>query len=167
MVLGFIPEVEEVLYNSLVNSAPEVIELEEEPEEDNPAHASNDKEVASVKGKDKGRNVVARVFFQVSTRSFTKASVQRNVPTATNVVGSPTTIHYAPASNHVAAPSHSGVTIPSVHCKKKTVAPNISATSSERLSNLSLIENVDTGELIEDLMKTKVPIRPTTAYKNS
>jgi hypothetical protein len=31
---GFVPDEEESLYTSLVSSAPEVIELEEEPEED-------------------------------------------------------------------------------------------------------------------------------------
>ena len=40
--------------------------------------------------------------------------------------------------------------------KRKAVALDTSLTSSERSSSLSLIENVDMGELIEDLMKTKV-----------
>ena len=43
---GFVPDVKEPLYNSLVCFAPEVIELEEEPDEDtNPALPTNDKEV--------------------------------------------------------------------------------------------------------------------------
>ena len=41
--------------------------------------------------------------------------------------------------------------------KRKVVAPDTYATSSERSSSLSLIENVDMGELIEDLMTTKIP----------
>jgi hypothetical protein len=46
---GFVPEAEEALYSSLVSSAPEVIELEEEPEEDeNPAPPPIVKEVGSV-----------------------------------------------------------------------------------------------------------------------
>ena len=57
----------------------------------------------------------------------------------------------------IAAPSHSGATIPSVSCKGKIVAPDTFVTSSERSSSFSLIENVHMGELIEDLMKTKVP----------
>ena len=52
---GFVPDVEEPLYNNLACSAPEVIELKEEPEEDeNPAPPTNDKEVAPVKGNGKG-----------------------------------------------------------------------------------------------------------------
>ena len=39
---------------------------------------------------------------------------------------------------------------------RKSVAPETSATSFEKSSSLSLIENVDMGELIEDLMRTKV-----------
>jgi hypothetical protein len=72
------------------------------------------------------------------------------------VVGSPTATPSAPPPNHVAAPSHSGATIPSMPRKRKVVALDTSATSSERSSSLSLIENVNMGELIEDLMKTKV-----------
>ena len=41
--------------------------------------------------------------------------------------------------------------------KRKAVAPNTFSTSSEKSSSLSLIENVDMEELIEDLMRTKVP----------
>jgi hypothetical protein len=73
------------------------------------------------------------------------------------VVGSPTTTLSAPFANYVVVPAHSGATIPSVPRKRKAVAHDIFATSSERLSSLSLVENVDMGEFIEDLMKTKVP----------
>ena len=73
------------------------------------------------------------------------------------MVGSPTATPSAPVPDPIAAPSHSGATIPSVPRKRKAVAPDTSATSSERSSSLSLIENVDMGELIEDLMKMKVP----------
>ena len=72
------------------------------------------------------------------------------------MVGSPTATPFAPLPNPIVVPSHSGATIPSVPRKRKDVAPDTSATSSERSSSLSLIENVDMGELIEDLMTTKV-----------
>jgi hypothetical protein len=73
------------------------------------------------------------------------------------VVGSPTATPSAFFTNLVAIPFHSGATIPSVPRKRKVVASDTSATSSEMSSSLSLIENVDMGELIEDLMKMKVP----------
>ena len=133
----FVPDVEEPLYNSLVCFALEVIELEEEPGEDeNPAPPTNYKEVASVKGNGKGKRVASS---QVSTSFFTKASVQRTTAPVTMVVGSPTTTHSAPSWDHVPAPSHSGVIIPSVLRKRKAVAPDTSATFSEKLSPLSLI----------------------------
>ena len=47
---GFVPDVEQGLYNILVGSAPEVIEVEEEPEENIPAPPSIEKEVVPVKG---------------------------------------------------------------------------------------------------------------------
>ena len=84
-------------------------------------------------------------------------SIQRNVAPATTVVGSPSATPSIALSNPVVVPSHSGATTPSVSCKRKVVAPDTSATSSERSSSLSLIENVDMGEFIEDLMNTKVP----------
>ena len=84
---GYIPDIEEPLYNNLTSFAPEVIELEEEPKEyENPAHPTNDKEVAPVKAKGKGKRVASN---QVSTRSFTKASVQRTAAPATTVVENP------------------------------------------------------------------------------
>ena len=94
---GFVPDAEAYLYNSLVTSAPEVIELEEEPEEDNPAPPSHEKDVASVKGKGKGRKLVPLASSKVSTRSFTKASVQRTAGPATTVVGSPSATPSAPS----------------------------------------------------------------------
>lgn len=151
---GFVPEPEESLYSSLVSSAPEVIELEEEPEEDPiPPPPPIVKEVGSAKGKGKGKRVASS---QVSTRSYTKASVQRTAAPTTTVVGSPSATPSAIAPDLVPAPSHSGVTLPSVPRKRKAVAPDTSATSSEKSSSLVLIENVDMGELIEDLMRTKV-----------
>jgi hypothetical protein len=152
---GFVPEAEEALYINLVSSAPEAIELEEEPEEEEkPAPPPIVKEVGSSKGKGKGKRVASS---QVSTRSYTKASVQRSpVPVAT-VVGSPSATPSAVAPDVVHAPSHSGVTLPSVPRKRKALAPDTSATSSEKSSSLALIENVDMGELIEELMRTKVP----------
>jgi hypothetical protein len=152
---GFVPDEEESLYSSLVSSAPDVIELEEEP--DMPAPQSIEKDVAPVKAKGKGRKLVPHASSQVSTRSYSKASVQRTVAPTTTVVGSPSATPSAPPSDPVPAPSHSDATIPSVPRKRKAVAPDTSATSSERSSSLSLIENVDMGELVEDLMKTKVP----------
>jgi len=87
---GFVPDIEKPLYNSLVCSAPEVIELNEEPKEyENAAPPTNDKEVALVKGKAKGKRFPS---IQISTRSFTKASIQRTAAPATTVVGSPSAI---------------------------------------------------------------------------
>ena len=143
------------LYNNLVSTARKVIELEEEPEEDdNPAPPTIVKEIGSAKGKGKGKRAVSS---QVSTRFYNKASVQRTTDPTTTVVGSPSTTLSAIAPDIDHAPSHSGVTVPSVPRKRKAVAPDTSATSSEKSSSLSLIENVDMEELIEDLMQTKVP----------
>jgi hypothetical protein len=154
---AYVPDEEEAFYNNLVNSSPDVIELDEEPEEPTPAPPSVEKDVASVKGKGRGKKAQALASSQVSSRSNAKASIQRNVLPATTVVGSPTNTPSAVLANPVVAPSHSSVTIPSVPRKRKVVAHDTSATSSEMSSSLSLIENVDMGELIEDLMKTKVP----------
>ena len=152
---GFVPESEEALYRDLVSSAPEVLELEEEPEEQEiPPPPTIVKEFGSAKGK--GRKLAPHSSSQVSTRSYTKASVQRTVPPATTVVGSPTATPSAPAPDAVAAPAHSGATNPSVPRKRKAIAPDTSATSSEKSSSLSLIENVDMADLIEDLMKLKI-----------
>jgi hypothetical protein len=73
------------------------------------------------------------------------------------MVGSPTATPSTPLPNTFVVPSHRGATIPSVPCKRKAVASDISATSSERSSSLYFIENVDMGEFIEDFMKTNVP----------
>ena len=90
---GFIPELEEPLYNSLVCCALEVIELDEEPEEDeNPAPPIIVKEVASINGKGKGKRVASS---QISTRVFTKTSIQRTAALAITVVGSPTATPFA------------------------------------------------------------------------
>ena len=53
-------EVEEAIYNSLVSLAPEVIGLEGEWEEDNPNSSYNEKNVASVKCKAKGKKVATK-----------------------------------------------------------------------------------------------------------
>ena len=93
----FGPDIEEPFYNNLVCSTPEVIELEEEPEEDeNPAPPTNEKMVAPMKGKDKSKRVA---FSQVFICSFTKALIQRTVAPATTVVGSPTATLSAPFPN--------------------------------------------------------------------
>jgi hypothetical protein len=154
---AFVPDEEESLYGSLVNSGPDVIELDEGPDEPTLAPPSVEKDVAPVKDKGRGKKVLALASSQVSSRSNAKASIQRNGTPATTVVGSPTATLSAALANPVVAPSHSSVTIPSVPRKRKAVAPDTSATSSDMSSSLSLIENVDMGELIEDLMKTKVP----------
>ena len=102
---GFVPDVELGLYNILVGSAPEVIEFEEEPEEDIPAPQSIHKDVVPVKSKSKGRKLNPKSSSQVSTRSYTKASVQRTVAPATTVVGSPSATPSAPAPDAAPAPS--------------------------------------------------------------
>ena len=102
----------------------------------------------------------------LSTLSFIKALVQQIATPTTPVVGNPSATPSAPACDHVASPSHSGVNTPSMTRKRKAVASDTSITSSERLS-FFFIENVDMGSLIEDLMSTKAPLRPTTVSKNS
>ena len=121
---------------------PEVIEPEEELEENEiPPPPIIVKEVGSAKGK--GRKFVPHASSQVCTHSYTKACVQGTIAPATTVLGGPTATHSAPAPELVPTPSHSGATIPSVSRKRKAIAPDTSATSSKRSSNLSLIENVD------------------------
>jgi hypothetical protein len=85
-----------------------------------------------------------------------KALIQCTVAPATTIVGSPTAILYAPTLNHVVASSHSGTTILTMPRKKKVVISDTAATSLDMPSIFSLIENVDMGKLIEDLMKTKI-----------
>ena len=87
---AFVLDVEKTLYNRLASFVPEVIELEDEPKEDNQAPSSNEKEVAQVKGKSKGRKVAAHASSQTSTRSFIKALVPRTTAPATTVIGSST-----------------------------------------------------------------------------
>jgi len=65
---GFVLEVEEMIYNTLVSSAIEVIESKEKLEKNNPAPLSNEKDVALVKSKGKGMKVVFHAYSQVSTR---------------------------------------------------------------------------------------------------
>ena len=79
------------------------------------------------------------------------------------MVGSPTATHCTP--DLVAASSHSGTTIKLVPRKRKVVAPDTSATSSQKSSSFSLIDHVDMGEFIEDLMKTKF-FPPATSNKS-
>ena len=93
---------------------------------------------------------------QVSTRSYFKASVQCTPAPATTIVGIPTATPSVVAPDLFLAPSHSGVALPSVPRKRKAVAPDMFATSSEKSSSLSLIKNVNMEEFIEDLMKTKI-----------
>jgi hypothetical protein len=110
----------------------------------------------SIKGKDKGRKILAHTSFQIFTRSFTKVFAQHIDAPATTVVVNLTATPIAPAPDPLAAPFHSGATIPSVPRKRMVVVLDTSATSSERSSSASLIKNMDMGEFIIDLMKTKV-----------
>jgi hypothetical protein len=87
---AFVPDEEEAFYANLVNSGPDVIELDEEPDEPTPAPPSVENDVAPVKGKGRGKKALTLASSQVSSRSNAKASVQRNVAPATTVVGSPT-----------------------------------------------------------------------------
>ena len=80
-----------------------------------------------------------------------KASVQCNVVPATTAIGIPT-------NTPIATLCHSSTTIPLVSRYRKIVAPDTSATFLKRPSIFFWIENVDMVELIEDLMKTKVPL---------
>ena len=57
----FVSEVEVELYNTFVSFAPEMIELEEEPETNISAPPPTENDVALVKGNSKGRKVVAHV----------------------------------------------------------------------------------------------------------
>ena len=162
---AFVSDVKKSLYNNLVSSVLEVIKLEEEPEEDEkPAPLTNDKEVAPVKGKGKCKKVA---FSQMSTCFFTKACVQRTPVLATTVVGSPTATPSVHSRDHALGLSYSGVTIPSVPRKSKAIALDTSATSSEKSSSLSLLKNVDMGDFIEDLMRSKVPLWLSAASKRS
>jgi hypothetical protein len=133
---AFVPDEEESLYDSLENFGPDVIELDEKPDEPTPAPPSVEKYVAPVKGKGRGKKVLVLASSQVSSRFNAKASVQHNVAPATTVVGSPTGIPSAALANPVVAPSHSGITIPSVPRKRKAIAPNTSTTSSDMSSSL-------------------------------
>ena len=115
---GFVPKSEEPLYNNLVSSVLEVNKLEEESEKDEiPPPPTIVKEVGSAKGKD--RKLVPLASSQVSTQSYTTASVPRTIAPATTVVGSPTATPSAPALDPVPAPCHSGATIPSVPRKRR------------------------------------------------
>lgn len=108
-----------------------MIELEEKPEEDDdPTPPTNEKKVLPLNDNGKANKVVTYASIQVSTRSFTKASIQRSAAPATTVVGSLTTTPSVQASNHVIAPSHSGSIILFVSRKRKAVAVDTYATSS-------------------------------------
>jgi hypothetical protein len=154
---GFVPVVEESLYNTLVSSAPEVIELEEEPDADIPAPPSIDKDVAPAKGKaGVGRFSPMRLlkYPLVLTPRPPFNALLLQPPPWLEVL--PPLLLPLPSLLLPLLPI-AGATIPSVPRKRKVVAPNTSATSSERSSSLYLIENVDMRELIEDLIKMKVP----------
>ena len=83
------------------------------------------------------------------------------------MVGSPTASPFAPTLDPVDVHSQSSTTISSMSRKNNNVTSDTSPTSLEWSSSISLIENVDIEELNEDLIKTKVPLPPIAAYKNS
>ena len=118
---GCVPEAEESLFNTLVAFGPEVIELEEEPEEeDNLTPFTNVKEVGSGKRKGKGKRVASN---QVSTRSYSKAFVQRTPTLHTIVVDCPTATPSADALDFLLAPSHSSVALPSCPARGRPSHP--------------------------------------------
>ena len=139
---GFVPDVEKSFYNSLIISTIKEIELEEEPEEDNPAPPSNENEVALVKCKGRNKKVVAHASSKVCTCSFRNDSIQCIVALATTVVGSPTTTTSAPTPDLVAASSHSSATIPSVPRKRKAITPDTSTTPLKRSFSLLFLLRV-------------------------
>ena len=138
---GFVPEATETFYSSLTLFGPELIKLEDEPEEDDyPIAPTIVKEGGSAKGKGKGKRVASN---QVSTLSYIEVSVKRTTTPATTVVGCPIATPSVFASDIVHAPSHRGVALPSIPRKRKAITPDTSATSSEKSSSPSLIENVN------------------------
>ena len=69
----------------------------------------------------------------------------------------PTATHSVIVHNLVVTLSYSGATIPLVPRKRKVVAPDTSVTSFKMPCTFSLIENVNMGEYIDDLMKVPPP----------
>jgi hypothetical protein len=124
-----------------------VIELEEEPKEDNPAPQSIQKEVAPVKGKGKGRKVVLMPLFK-----FLLVLTPR-LPFNALLLHPPPWLEVQPPLI---------LPLPSIMLLFVPIAiqPSHLCLARGRLLHrilLSLIENVDMGEFIEDLMKMKVP----------
>ena len=130
----------------------EVNEHEEEPVENkNPGAPTIMKDVALVKDKGKGK----RMASLVSTRSFTKASVQRTAAQATTIVGSPTATPTNPTWNHVLTLSHRVPPYPLCRARGRS-SHWIYAQFLWRSHFFSLVEIVDIRELIEDLMRSKL-----------
>jgi len=178
-----VPKDKEALYASLVASAPAVTELEELEEDDvSEAPPPKEKVVAKVKGK-KGKKVAPEASTQVTTRSYTRADVDRTTVPNTELHDSPLAPSTAPSPSfvapsmapssaprfspaipsphlsdapveHIPIPCGSNITIPSIARKRRAPKPDSSATSSETPTTLSLIENVDMVDLIEHRQKT-------------
>ena len=127
---AFVPDEEEAHYGNLVNSGPDVIELDEDPDEPTLAPPSVEKDVAPVKGKGRGKNVLAHASSQVSSRSNAKASVQHNVAPATTVVGSPTGTPSTALANMV-VPHITGIDLMFADVPENLRVPGNSASSSD------------------------------------
>ena len=86
----------------------------------------------------------------MTTWSTTKASALD-----TTIVRNPSVAPSATLAGMDSTPSHNDVSILYMLHRRRAIASDTSATSLERPSFISLIENVDMGKFIEDLMKTK------------
>ena len=161
---GFVPIEEKPLYDIIVSGAPdEVVHVELDIEEIKPPPPPFNVKVSPTP-KGKAKNPAKPSTIHMTTRFATKASTPY-----TSVVGNPSiSPSVAPCATLpltlstmplglVFAPSQSDVFTLHVSRKRKAVAPDTFATSSGMPFSYSLIENVDMGEFIEDLMKTKVP----------
>lgn len=86
----------------------------------------------------------------MTTWSTTKASALD-----TTIVRNPSVAPSATLAGMDSTPSHNDVSILYMLHRRRAIASDTFATSLERPSFISLIENVDMGKFIEDLMKTK------------
>ena len=120
--------------------------------------------------KGKGKKSFKPSSTHMTTRFATKASAPN-----TNVVGSPSIAPSAAPSltpsailvGPALAPSQSNISIPFMPRKRKAVALDTSATSSEIPRTLCLIENVDMGSSFRISWSPRFPLQLTAAFKNS
>ena len=148
----FVSKAKEVLFSSLVDTAlVEPMPLEE-PEEVQPQiKLAKNKAAKPVKGKSKKATAQAAQASQaqVTTRSTSKAFAQPSTAHAATDVGSssvvPSTASSITPSALALAPSQSKANAPIVPCKRKVVALDTNATSSEVHSTYSLIEKSQHG----------------------